>query len=113
MKIRKINNIPPCAGRYILYQRIPDNKLLFTYIYFDDDNINHWDETLCELFKENAWEYWGDCNEHPIFVSSCYECPYSIWTSHFKYCKQLEFELNNWFRINAQLKDCPFRSNEE
>jgi hypothetical protein len=45
----------------------------------------------------------------PVHNVSCSGCEYCIWTSHFKYCNQLQRELNNWFRIDARLKDCPFR----
>lgn len=124
MVIRKIEEIPFCAGEYRVYylvkndstivdkngevkEHIKAGSVLHNTIYIDESDIANWDKKSKELKEQ--WEYWGfpDFPENPDNLR-CSSCHYCIWTSHFKYCTQLNRELNNWFRINARLKDCPF-----
>lgn len=88
-------------------EHIKAGSVLHNTIYIDESDIAEWDKKSKDLKEQ--WEYWGfpDFPENPDNLH-CSSCHYCIWTSHFKYCTQLNRELNNWFRINARLKDCPF-----
>lgn len=125
MKIRRIGDVPYCSGKYYVYHILENDStfvfddgtekehkagtMVYNTIDIDDEDIKNWDEKSKELAK--TWQYWG-CPDFPeniiLHNLSCSSCEFCIWTSHFKYCTQLDRELNNWFRINARLKDCPF-----
>lgn len=122
MRIRKIHDTPSLAATYFVYrilkndsivigsdfkEKVKAGSIIANTIEVTEEDIKNWSSRAKELEKD--YEYWGEMcfPENPENLS-CSSCEYCIWTSHFKYCIQLNKRLTNGFKTNEKLKDCPF-----